>query len=245
MKKKLLFIAALFMLLNTAMAQNETSTISADRPGMSTGTDVMPKGKIQWETGVGYESVGGSATYTLNNTLLRYGLVDRAEIRVGMDLLHEGSTTGLSALNVGTKISLVENRGWIPAVSLMANMQSPHIGNKSFLPSHLAPQLYILCQNQVTEWMNIGYNIGAEWDGAVAEPSTFGAICLGFSITENLGCFVESYNYFHSQGNIYAMDFGFNWVILSNLQLDIATNLSLQEMQNHMMVSGGIAWLIS
>ena len=43
----------------------------------------------------------------------------------------------------------------------------------------------------------------------------------------------------------YAMDFGFNWVILSNLQLDIAANLSLQEMQNHMMVSGGIAWLIS
>lgn len=229
----------------TALAQTGELVISADRPGMSTGTDVMPQGKIQWETGVGYESEGGAATYTLNNTLLRYGLVDWAEIRVGMDLLHEGSTTGLSALNVGTKISLGENRGWIPAVSLLANLQCPRIGSSAFTPSHLATQLYVLFQNQVASWFNVGYSLGAEWDGTLAEPSTFAAVCLGFSITESFGCFVESYNYFHSLGNTYAIDLGVNWVVTRNLQLDLAANLDLQNPSNYLMISGGVAWLIN
>lgn len=243
--KKLLLISLMSLLSAAALAQTDEPVISADRPGMSTGTDVMPQGKIQWETGVGYESEGGAATYTLNNTLLRYGLVDWAEIRVGMDLLHEGSTTGLSALNVGTKISLVENRGWIPAISLLANLQCPRIGSSAFTPSHLAPQLYVLFQNQVTSWFNVGYNVGAEWDGTLAEPSTFAAVCLGFSITESLGCFVESYNYFHSLGNTYAMDLGLNWVVTRNLQLDLAANLNLQNTGNYLMISGGVAWLIN
>lgn len=243
--KKILLISLMALFSATALAQTGELVISADRPGMSTGTDVMSQGKIQWETGVGYESEGGAATYTLNNTLLRYGLVDWAEIRVGMDLLHEGSTTGLSALNVGTKISLVENRGWIPAVSLLANLQCPRIGSSAFTPSHLAPQLYVLFQNQVASWFNVGYNVGAEWDGTLAEPSTFAAVCLGFSITERLGCFVESFNYFHSMGSTYAMDLGLNWVVARNLQLDLAANLNLQNTGNYLMISGGVAWLIN
>lgn len=231
--------------MGMVVAQTNEPVISADRPGMSTGTDVMPKGKVQWETGVGYESEGGAATYTLNNTLVRFGLVDWAELRVGMDLLHGNGTTGLSALNIGTKIAMVENKGWVPAISLLANLQCPRIGSSAFTPSHLAPQLYVLFQNQVTSWFNVGYNVGAEWDGTLAEPSTFAAVCLGFSITESLGCFVESYNYFHSLGNTYAMDLGLNWVVTRNLQLDLAANLNLQNTGNYLMISGGVAWLIN
>lgn len=240
-----MLLAAFLLVITMAAAQTDGLVISADRPGMSTGTDVMPKGKVQWETGVGYESEGGAATYTLNNTLVRFGLVDWAELRVGMDLLHGNGTTGLSALNIGTKIAMVENKGWVPAISLLSNLQCPRIGSSAFTPSHLAPQLYVLFQNQVTSWFNVGYNVGAEWDGTLAEPSTFAAVCLGFSITESLGCFVESYNYFHSLGNTYAMDLGLNWVVTRNLQLDLAANLNLQNTGNYLMISGGVAWLIN
>lgn len=245
MKRTVLLIAMMWLLAVTTMAQTDEAEISADRPGMSTGTDVMPKGKIQWETGVGYESEGGAATYTLNNTLLRYGLVNWAELRVGMDLLHSNGITGLSALNIGTKVALIENEGWKPAISLLANLQTPHIGSQAFCPTHLAPQLYVLFQNQVTSWFNVSYNVGAEWDGTLAEPSTFAAVCLGFSLTERLGCFVESYNYFHSLGNTYAIDLGVNWVVTRNLQLDLAANLDLQNPSNYLMISGGVAWLIN
>lgn len=245
MKKLLLCISLILMLHGAAVAQTGDPEISADRPGMSTGTDVMPKGKIQWETGIAYESEGGSATYTLNNTLLRFGLEEWAELRVGMDLLHSDGTTGLSALNIGTKIGLTENQGWVPAIALMANLQCPHIGSQAFTPAHLAPQLYVLFQNQVTSWFNIGYNVGAEWDGTLAEPTAFAAVCLGFSLTQGLGCFVESYNYFHSLGDTYAIDLGLNWVVARNLQLDVAANIDLNNEENHFMLSGGVAWLIN
>lgn len=245
MKRPLLILVLLLAVTQWALAQSDETVISADRPGMATGTDIMPKGKVQWETGVGYEGDGGSAAYTLNNTLFRYGMVDWAELRVGMDLLHADGTTGLSALNIGTKIGLLENEGWVPAVSLLANLQCPHIGSKAFVPSLLAPQLYVLLQNQVTSWLSVGYNIGAEWDGDMAEPQSFAAVCLGFSLTESLGCFVESYNYFHSTGNTYAIDLGLNWVVARNLQLDIAANFNLQNPTNYLMVSGGVAWLIN
>lgn len=228
-----------------AMAQLEEPTISADRPGMSTGTDVMPKGKLQWETGIGYERNGSSATFTINNTLLRYGWVDWAEFRVGMDLLSADGTTGVSGLMFGTKISLIENTGWVPAISLLANLQSPHLGSPDFCPEYLTPQLYLLFQNQVTDRFSLGYNVGAEWNGSHAQPTTFAAVCLGISFTEGLGCFVESYNYFCAGSSNYCVDLGLNWVVARNLQLDVAANFDLQRLDNYFMVSGGVAWLIN
>ena len=52
-------MAAFLMASVMAVAQTDEPVISADRPGMATGTDIMPKGKVQWETGGGYEMAGG------------------------------------------------------------------------------------------------------------------------------------------------------------------------------------------
>ena len=88
---KQLLLVAFVLLCGLCQAQDELPTISADRPGALTGTDVMSRYKLQWETGVGYESTtDGPHTLTLNNTLLRFGLFENAEIRVGTDLQRPG-----------------------------------------------------------------------------------------------------------------------------------------------------------
>ena len=65
-----------------ASAQSEEVGFTADRPGATTGTDVLPKGRMQWETGIGFErsKLDGPAvnTWTLNTTLLRWGFSDYA-----------------------------------------------------------------------------------------------------------------------------------------------------------------------
>ena len=71
---KQLFLFVLALVCGLCQAQDELPTISADRPGALTGTDVMPRYKIQWETGIGYESMAsGPRCFTLNSTLLRFG----------------------------------------------------------------------------------------------------------------------------------------------------------------------------
>lgn len=71
MKKRLLLVAMLCSWMGMVVAQTNESVISADRPGMATGTDVMPKGKIQEP--IPWQACKQTAKKTLNqeNLLLR------------------------------------------------------------------------------------------------------------------------------------------------------------------------------
>lgn len=87
--------------------------------------------------------------------------------------------------------------------------------------------------------------MSAEWDGTQPSPTTFAALCLGFSATDSLGGFVESYNYFNKLGNVYARDFGLNWQVSRKVQLDIATNIDLTNPSQCWSIGCGVAWQIN
>ena len=250
--RKLLFISLVFV-YGLCHAQTEQPTISADRPGALTGTDVMPFHKLQWETGVGFESTAdGPRVFTLNTSLLRFGLFENAEIRVGTDFLmfNEGQamepTFGFAPLTVGMKTRFYEGEGLLPSVALLAEMKSPHVGTKELLPAHLAPTLHLLFEHTVTDWLGIGYNVGAEWDGATATPTTFLGLGLYFSLTEHIGTFIETYNYLHPEDdNQYLTEFGLTWLVSRRVQLDLAADLDFRNLGKHYSLSGGVAWLIN
>ena len=148
-------------------------------------------------------------------------------------------------MNIGAKVRCYEGEGAVPAVSVLADFSIPATGTKGFVVENFTPSLYLLFENPITDWMSIGYNVGAEWDGSQPSPTTFLALCLGFSATERLGCFVESYNYFHKLGNIYAIDFGLNYMVGKRVQLDLAANLDLNHPGQAWAVSFGVAWQIN
>ena len=248
--RKLLFISLVFV-YGLCHAQTEQPTISADRPGALTGTDVMPLHKLQWETGVGFESTAdGPRVFTLNTSLLRFGLFENAEIRVGTDFLmfDEGQkpTFGVAPLSVGMKARFYEGTGLLPSVALLAEVKSPHVGTKELLPAHLAPTLHLLFEHTVTDWLGIGYNVGAEWDGTTATPTTFLGLGLYFSLTEHIGTFIETYNYLHPEDdNQYLTEFGLTWLVSRRVQLDLAADLDFRNLGKHYSLSGGVAWLIN
>lgn len=250
MKKLFLLLLCAFGYM-TAMAQEEVE-FTADRPGVSTGPSVVGQGVIQLEQGIQYDGDGGAGTFTFSNTLLRYGLFDAMELRLGGDAFLyrpetqlKGYKAAFSGLSLGTKIKCFEGKGAIPAVSVLADFAIPYTASEGFNTDHLAPSLYLLFENPVNDWFSIGYNVGAEWDGTLPEPTAFAALCFGFSPTDRLGCFVESYNYFHSLGNIYAMDFGFNWMVSRKVQLDLAANMDLRNPAQCWSISCGVAWQIN
>lgn len=247
MKKLFLLLLCAFGCM-TAMAQEEVE-FTADRPGASTGPSVIAHKVIQLEQGLQYDGDGGAGTFTFSNTLLRYGLFPNMELRLGGDgfMYQENNAfkAAFSGLSVGTKIKCFEGRGAIPAVSVLADFAIPYTASAGFNVDHFAPSLYLLFENPVNDWFSIGYNVGAEWDGTFPGPTTFAAVCFGFSATENLGCFVESYNYFGSLGNQYAVDFGLNWMVGRKVQLDLAANLDLQNPRQCWSISCGVAWQIN
>lgn len=258
MSKKIKCLLIVILLAPVLAYAQEKVGFLADRPGESTGPEVLPLHRVQWETGVGFSHTFGIDEFTLNNTLIRYGLTRFAEIRVGIDILHTRQQTGngwrtsVSALTIGTKIKVLEGTGWKPSVSAMVEMSCPHIGSKDNTPDHLAPSLYMLFNNDATDWLGIGYAIGAEWDGSDPAPATFWALTLSFNPIDRLGIFVESYNrYFQAKNSLlnsygeYSIDFGVAYMVHRKVQLDVAANLNLQKPSKYYAVSAGVAWQIN
>ena len=255
MKRIIFFLLFLFSLF-VSMAQESEFVISADRPGMATGVDILPFKKVQFETGFQWNYSDATSAITLPTAMLRVGLSDFAELRLQYDAtLIENSATSCSylvePLIIGSKIRVLEGGRYLPAISFMANLAIPTTTELA-QSMYVAPSLYLLFQNNITDWFNIGYNVGVEWNGTDATPTTFIAVCLGFSIIDNFGAFLESYNYF-TRYDITStktavetnLDFGFNYVVHSRIQLDLYASFNCQDPKYYSNIGLGIAWLIN
>ena len=198
---KKLFLLILLTLGTLTVYAQDVAEFTADSPGASTVSAVVGHKIVQLEQGVQYDGDGGAGTFTFSNTLLRYGLFPNMELRLGGDgfiYKEDGVSPGFkpafSGLSVGTKTKCFDGRGAIPAVSVLADFSIPCTASQGFNVDHLAPSLYLLFENPINDWFSVGYNVRAEWDGILPAPKIFAALCLGFSVAENLGCFVENYN---------------------------------------------------
>lgn len=251
--KSPIVLLVLMMMVGLCRAQEELPVLSADRPGFTWGAEVLPLHKVSWENGFSFESTPeGAHSMTLNSTILRYGIFENMELRVGTDFLlfNNGQamepTFAVAPLTIGTKLKVYESSSWLPSIGLLAEFQSPHIGSKELLPSHLAPSMYVLFENIINEWFWLCYNAGLEWDGETAAPQTFLSFTLGFNMTDNVGAFLETYNYLHPEGeHQYMTEFGLTWMVSRRLQLDIECDLDFQQFGKYYAIGGGVAWMIN
>ena len=252
MKKAFLYVILAFVSI-LCYAQEELPTVVPDRPGNTYGVDVTPLHKLIWDNGVGFESSpDGAQTITLNTTILRYGIFENMELRVGTDfLMYKNDAAmkrifGINPLYFGTKLKVYEGTRILPSIGLLAELKSPHVGSKDLLPTHLAPSMYVLFEHQITNWLGIGYNVGEKWDDESATPTTFLALSLNFSFNDNLGAFVETYNNIHPEDeNEYMTEIGFTWLVSRRVQLDIEGDLDLKNLGKYYSVGCGVSWLIN
>lgn len=254
--KRLLFLTLFLSSISVFAQTDEETSISADRPGMATGTDIVSCMKVQWETG--FESTyDGSTGFLLPSTMLRMGVTPFAELRVEYDGNLNMSdkqrwSYEVEPLVVGTKVKVFDGYGWVPKTSLMANLSIPLRRNfdETGNMQHVAPSLYLLFQNGVTEWFDIGYNVGIEWSGYSHIPSTFLALCLAFSVSDHFGAFFESYNYFtHLDPNNteaeFGIDLGLTYSVHPRVQLDVYGMFNCPEPRMFNGLGLGVAWLVN
>ena len=244
--KKFIAFFSISLLPLFLFANNEEVSFSTDRPTVTASSSLVERNSFQWEQGFRYDNNGNRGQFTFSNTLLRYGLFDRMELRLSGDayLYKESGVfhTEFTGISVGTKISCFEGKGAIPAISLLANLAIPNTGTNGVSSEHLAPSLYLLFDNPIGERFNLGYNIGASWDGTQPIPTSLVTLCLGYKLTDNLGSFIESYNTFSPSGNSYGIDLGFTYMLAQKLQLDIAGNFDLCHPSSSWGACLGIAW---
>ena len=223
-----------------ALSQEEVGFI-ADRPGATTGVEVMPQWRLQWETGIGYQyselDNPITETHTLNTSLLRLGILKFAELRFQADYLYtiagKETTYDFSDVAIGTKISLFDGAKAIPAVSLLGNVYFTDGG-----------QIGLLFQNELTSWLSLGYEADIMWKDD-PHPILFWGACLGFQVTERFSMMAEEYNYNMFDDYENWMELGAMYQLTHRLQVDISTDIHLNYPTRYYNIMLGVAWQIT
>ena len=275
----LLFLLAIY----AAGGYAERSDIhaEADRPGAGTGTNVLGRGLIQLETGFEAGHILGTHVLTLPTTLFRFGLSPWAELRLeggGMMVVDDhpyGDSIadyvyGPEPLYVGTKIKLwggseEANLRWIPRTSLMLNLGLPMSRSMAEMRP-ISGKIDLLFENDVADWLTIGYDAGVYWQDYAPTPDVFLSLGFNFAPTDKLGMFIEFYDLLDPDAfwldDNYGMhtytlcdlgtDFGLTYMAHPRVQLDIYAGFNLYHSeadvrfpQNNVFVGFGVTWLIA
>lgn len=209
--------------------------IQTDRPDQTESPAITPKAYIQMEHGFMYEQADkhhSSATFP--SLLTKLGLSPRLELRLITELVSETSfsktETGLTPVTIGFKTALCEEKGLLPKTSFIGHLTLPTFASKKFKAVYYAPAFRFTMQHTLSDKINLGYNLGAEWDGETPEPSFIYTLTTGFSLGKKTGAYVEVYGFApqHDKAD-HRLDGGFTYLLNKDFQFDLSGGVGLTE----------------
>ncbi len=243
---------------NDGAPLTETIEIITDRPDATESAVAVPLGTLQIETGAFYTSFEENnikhEVLGYNTTLLRYGILNNLELRLGWNF-EEGRTTingtkmnditsGFSPLLTGIKINVVQKNGWIPAIAFLGHLVLPVTAGKDYRPETTGVNFRFSVDHTISEKSSIAYNLGAQWGDDSPEAAYVYTFVYWYSILENLGVFAEVYGDFpeNSKANHFCNG-GLAFLVMNNLQLDASIGTGITNGQN-LLLSAGVSYRI-
>jgi len=240
----------------SVFSQEEQQTLEAlitDRPDQTESPNAMPKGFLQIETGAGFESFEDNniktEDFTLNTMLIRYGLLDNLELRLGWDFV-EGKTkingnainnitSGFSPLLLGFKTEIAKEKGVLPEIGFLGHLYLPFSASTDYKPETTGVDFRFSFAHTLSEKSSLAYNLGAAWGNDSPEAAYVYTLVYGYSITDKLGAYVELYGDLPENNKAnHLWNFGFTYLVSNNLQLDILGGTSITEGQDFMIAAG-------
>lgn len=240
MKTNKLFLTYISVLLLSfaAFAQDNTpvsDAIVTDRPDATEASSTVGKGTLQIETGGLYESFEEnnikSETFTYNTTLIRYGLLDNLELRVGWDFTEgvtkvsgnklDNITSGFSPLLLGIKIDIAEEKDNMPEIALIGHVFPLFTASEDYRPETTGVDFRFSLSHTLSEKSSIGYNIGGQWGSDSSEAAAIYTLAYGYSISDKLGMYLEVYGDLPEDNSAnHFWDGGFTYLVSNDFQLD-------------------------
>lgn len=249
-----------FLLLAIAQAANPGALVT-DRPDQTESTNTVPVGFVQLEAGwtLDHELDGGSTsrTHTIPGMLARIGLTSRLEGRIGFagfqSTRTEGlgtTTSGLGDMDLGFKYRMLDGSGATPTVSLIGAVSVP-TGDEGLSSERLDPAVLLVFANDLSERMALGYNVGSTWSsvddgtgGRTALMDLIYTVSFGFSLSDRLGAFAESFGTIAVSDNrehTHVLDGGFTYQLSNRFQLDLSAGVGLNAAASDWFVGAGVS----
>ena len=219
--------------------------IVTDRPDFTEAAVVVPRRRLQMENGFTQTFGRGYRSFGLTETLLRYGLTDRLELRLAlpsnmMQRQTGTSTSGFGDTYLGVKYQVGPLRNGtdialIPAVFVPS-------GSRDYSTRTVDPEIKICVSRALDDLYTLSGMIYLAYptsDGR-RNPTFQGTLSLGRSLTTRLSTFFEfsgiTPQYNAPENVVHA---GFVYLLTRDQQLDFHFGFGLNEAAPHSFVAGG------
>ncbi|MBQ0788372.1 MAG: transporter [Oceanihabitans sp.] len=229
-----------------------------DRPDQTESPNVLRKGFLQVETGTFYETFEDNniqnENFTYNTTLVRFGLLDNLELRLGWNFT-EGKTningkstnnvtSGFKPLLLGIKTSIAKEKGVFPDIGLLGHLYLPFTASTDYKPENTGVDFRFAFAHTLNENSSLSYNLGAAWGNDSPEASFVYTIAYGIGVTEKIGAYAELYGDLPENNKAnHFWDAGFTYLISNNIQLDATIGTSITKGQD-LLLSAGVSFRI-
>lgn len=266
-------LVVLLLLVSTSLV----AQIETDRPDFTESPNVVPKGALQIETGFILENDYSAKeqrnckiqlserNFTVNTTLLRYGLTKNIELRLNTnysiskvgnmnDILILDSThnpnlddiEGFQTPFIGFKTNLYKNDKL--SIGFLGHLYIPELASVDFMKANgqkIAPEFLIPLTYDITDKFGIAVQYGLTWDGFTPNPTTSYTLALGYSITDKLSAYVEPYGFLTNNGDeLHLINGGFTYLINDDFQVDLTGGFGLNEAAPDNFVNCGASFLL-
>ncbi len=233
--------------------ENKLVALITDRPDATESPNTIPKGYVQVETGSFFESFENNTikneTYTYNTTLVRLGLLDNLEFRLGWDFVETSTkingnklnnvSSGFNPLLFGMKIAVTEEKDGFPEIGFLGHLYLPFTAGKDYKPENTGVDFRFSFSHTLSEKSSLSYNLGAQWADGSPEVAYVYSLSYGLSVSQKLGIYTELYGNLpeNSKAN-HLWDAGFTYLLSSNVQLDATVGSSITEGQDILLSTG-------
>lgn len=256
-------MSALFLLPGLVRAQElwpeaEDTEFSTDRPDNTEAPQVVPQGRVQLETGFLFrqDEEGGRREneFLYPRFLFRLGIFRNVELRLVGDHRREQvqpedrqqrpiRTQGFNAFTVGAKVRVLQGEGVVPDIALLGHVTLP-FGEQSWVPAKVSPLLRVALGHQVTESLQVQYNLGWErdWEDGEFEEVIIYTLSVSQELNDKLTVFGELFGD-RARGESFAhnLDAGLLFKLKPNLQLDVWGGVGLNQNAPDFFLGTGLA----
>lgn len=251
-------LGALGVLAAFSVTTADAQDLVTDRPDQTESATVVPRGTVQVELGATLfrEEVGGDTVEAreLAQTLVRVGLAERWELRLGWDghqrLEVPGrggfDVSGVGDAAVGFKWALREPGPQGLEMALLGATSVP-VGDDELTSDAYDPELRLAVSHELASGAGLAYNVGLAQTSEPDGPTTdlaFATVAVGFSLTERLGSFVELFGEVPLDGEEESLSFdtGLTWLVNDLMQWDVAAGVGLNDPAPDWFVTVGFSW---
>ncbi len=212
--------------------------LNTDRPDFTEGTATVPAGHYQLEGGYTFTRQGTDESQSLGELLLRIGVNDRVEARLGIGsydwddpgIAGEPRINGSEDPVLGMKIRLTGDDAKTQ-LAILLNTTVP-VGSDGFTSDDWQPEVKLALGWDLTDRISLAPMLVYIYasDGGERFNQFAASLSAGFTLTERWGAYLEAYGFSKESADGSSttyLDTGLTYLVSKDVQLDVRVGAGL------------------